>query len=103
MSVVGGLGVGFWGQTCGKTYGSLRYTHSLGGVTRNLTMLYGKYHMGARDGGGVVKKIIGRYGSYDRYGRYGGYDALTNPPPCCAPRRAIQGSEEITGIAPANE
>ena len=43
-------------------------------------MLYGKYHMGARDGGGVVKKIIGRYGSYDRYGRYGGYDALTTPP-----------------------
>ena len=41
-------------------------------------MLYGKYHMGARDGRGSEKKI-GRYGGYDRYGRYGGYDALRNP------------------------
>ena len=50
-------------------------THSLGGVTRNLTMLYGKYHMGARDGRGE----IGRYDRYDRCDRYGGYDALKGP------------------------
>ena len=41
-------------------------------------MLYGKYHMGARDGRRPWREKNGRYDRYDRDGRYGGYDALKN-------------------------